>query len=53
MPGEIAEFADLLFNRICGNIKLIYRIHGKSKHQQRIAVALVIKEFMWIIWYHC
>ena len=43
--------AGLIYSRFL--IKLIFRIHSKGKHQQGIAVALVSKELMWIIWNHC
>jgi hypothetical protein len=32
--------------------KLKNRIHGKRQHQQRIVVALIRKQFMWIIGNH-
>jgi len=55
LPAETAESADI-FQRHLRFLqeKLIYnRIHSKGKHQQGVAVALVIKDFMWIIGNHC
>ena len=56
LRAETADFADIfsaLSAPSAGKIKLIRRIHGKRKHQQRITVALISKNFMRIIGNHC
>jgi hypothetical protein len=50
---NFAEKISALFAPSAGEIKLIHGIHCKRKHQQRIAVALIRKKFMWIIRNHC